>query len=64
MLTQATTDNQPQYDKNFIDLANQSGLQTYWLSNQGYLGEHDTPLTAIAKKVQIHSFLKRVLMIH
>jgi glucan phosphoethanolaminetransferase (alkaline phosphatase superfamily) len=59
MLTQATTDNQPQYDKNFIDLANQSGLQTYWLSNQGYLGEHDTPLTAIAKKSTDTFFLKK-----
>ena len=59
MFTQATTDSQPQYDKNFIDLANQSGFKTYWLSNQGYLGEHDTPLTAIAKKSSQTFFLKK-----
>ncbi|WP_407487517.1 phosphoethanolamine transferase [Acinetobacter baumannii] len=59
MLTQATTDSQPQYDKNFVDLANQSGFKTYWLSNQGYLGEHDTPITAIAKKSSQTFFLKK-----
>ena len=59
MFTQATTDSQPQYDKNFIDLANQSGFKTYWLSNQGYLGEHDTPITAIARKSSQTFFLKK-----
>lgn len=59
MLTQSTIDNQPQYDKNFIDLANQVGIETYWLSNQGFIGKYDTPITAIAKKSAHTFFLKK-----
>lgn len=49
MLTQANTDNwTPRYDRNIVDLANSAGMDTIWLSNQGFIGEHDTPISAIA----------------
>lgn len=46
------------YSLNFIDLFKQAGYQTYWLSNQGYLGYHDTPISAIAKQSHHTFFLK------
>ena len=39
---------QPNYSLNFVDLANSAGFKTIWLSNQGYIGRYDTPITAIA----------------
>lgn len=59
MLTLAETiDWSARYSLNLIDLAKSSGLTTYWLSNSGYLGEHDTPVTAIAKSSDVVNFLK------
>ncbi|HCT6818869.1 TPA: sulfatase-like hydrolase/transferase, partial [Morganella morganii] len=46
------------YTKSFIDLANSAGIETYWISNQGYIGTYDTPITAIAKNSQHKNFLK------
>lgn len=37
---------------NLIDLANIGGLDTYWFSNQGFMGEYDTPVTNLAKRSQ------------
>jgi glucan phosphoethanolaminetransferase (alkaline phosphatase superfamily) len=59
MLTQPKLNGQPQYDKNFIDLANLAGFETYWLSNQGFIGKYDTPITAIAKKSKHTFFIKK-----
>lgn len=42
---------------NIIDLANLAGFDTFWLSNQGYLGEWDTPITKIAKHSKNTYFL-------
>lgn len=59
MLTQP--DNQlwePHYGNNMIDLINSAQIKTYWLSNQGYLGEHDTPISAIAEKSNHQYFIK------
>lgn len=42
---------------NIIDLAKQSGSKTYWISNQGVVGNHDTPITAIAKHTDTQKFL-------
>lgn len=38
----------PNYSLTLIDLIKASGVKTYWISNQGFLGEFDTPITAIA----------------
>lgn len=58
MLTKADkTTWQPRYDLNIVDLANAAGLQTYWISNQGYLGKYDTPISAIGSKAQTTHFV-------
>jgi glucan phosphoethanolaminetransferase (alkaline phosphatase superfamily) len=41
---------------NIIDLANMAGFQTYWFSNQGSFGAHDTPITRIAKRANTTYF--------
>lgn len=47
----------PNYEFNLVDLINQAGISTYWISNQGYASKYDSPVTAIAKKSQYISFL-------
>ncbi|EPG9560430.1 phosphoethanolamine transferase [Morganella morganii] len=49
---------EPSYNLNLIDLINSSGMETYWVSNQGYLGYFDTPISAIAEKSKHTFFLK------
>lgn len=46
------------YALNLIDLVKSAGIKTYWLSNQGYLGQFDTPISAIANKSDYRLFLK------
>lgn len=46
------------YSKTIIGLANSAKIKTYWLSNQGYLGTHDTPISAIAQSSDDSEFLK------
>ncbi|AIL33358.1 phosphoethanolamine transferase [Basilea psittacipulmonis] len=46
-----------QLNNNFITLANTAGYQTYWASNQGFVGEHDSPISAIAKYSSQTEFL-------
>lgn len=49
MLTKPDTQKwAPNYALNLIELIKSAGLKTYWISNQGFLGEFDTPITAIA----------------
>ncbi len=43
------------YENSVITLANKAGFDTYWLSNQGYLGEYDTSTSIIANKAK-HTF--------
>ncbi|MGC7560994.1 phosphoethanolamine transferase [Pasteurella sp. PK-2025] len=50
---------QPKYEFSLIDLINAAGIQTYWLSNQGFLGEYDTPIAVLASKSQHIDFLKK-----
>ncbi|VGM95669.1 Putative phosphoethanolamine transferase ybiP [uncultured Avibacterium sp.] len=47
------------YRLNFIDLIKSAGIKTYWLSNQGYLGQYDTPISAIANKSDEKIFFTR-----
>lgn len=58
MLTKSDKKWQPNYNLNFIDLAKQAGIETYWLSNQGYIGEFDTPISVIAKRSSHAYFTK------
>lgn len=48
----------PNYGLNFIDLAQSAGFKTYWLSNQGFIGEYDTPVSFIAARSTIKKFMK------
>lgn len=51
-------DNKPQYQDNFVTLANRAGFQTWWFSNQGQIGEYDTTIASIAKRADEAHFLK------
>ncbi len=44
---------------NIITLANKAGFETYWLSNQGSIGFHDTPVAIIGKSSLHPYFLKK-----
>lgn len=60
MLTQANTDNwTPRYDRNIVDLANSAGMDTIWLSNQGFIGQYDTPVSAIAYHARTTKFASK-----
>jgi glucan phosphoethanolaminetransferase (alkaline phosphatase superfamily) len=45
------------YGLNIIDLANTAGFITHWISNQGVIGNHDTPVSSNAKKAHHSLFL-------
>ena len=50
---------QPDYSLNVVDLANAAGIKTHWISNQGYLGVWDTPVSAIGAKAKIQHFVNK-----
>ena len=50
---------EPNYDLSLVDLIKSAGLKTYWLSNQGFLGEYDTPVASLASKSDETIFLKK-----
>lgn len=45
-------------NNNIITLARKAGFYTYWLSNQGSLGVHDTPVASIGKHADQSLFLR------
>lgn len=49
-LTEANQYNTKTFNKSFsvLDIAKKAGYETYWFSNQGYVGSVDTPITLIA----------------
>ncbi|MFS1563504.1 MAG: phosphoethanolamine transferase [Candidatus Arsenophonus phytopathogenicus] len=47
------------YNFNIVDLANKSGFNTFWISNQGKLGSADTSITAIANRANKKIFIKQ-----
>ncbi|MGK9172417.1 sulfatase-like hydrolase/transferase [Yokenella regensburgei] len=49
----------PEYQNNFVTLANRAGFQTWWFSNQGQIGEYDTAIASIAKRADEVQFLKK-----
>ncbi|OOF71558.1 phosphoethanolamine transferase [Rodentibacter caecimuris] len=50
---------EPNYDLSLVDLIKSAGIKTYWLSNQGLLGEFDTPVSSLAAKSDETFFLKK-----
>ncbi len=53
-------DNKIQLQDNIITLAKKSGFYTWWISNQGYLGEFDTPISSIGKSADSSLFLQTI----
>ncbi|WP_297574672.1 sulfatase-like hydrolase/transferase [uncultured Campylobacter sp.] len=45
---------------NIVTLSTLAGYETYWLSNQGFMGQNDTPITKMAKNANHLFFLKSV----
>lgn len=39
-----------------IDLANQIGYSTYWISNQGFSGKNETPISVMASKTDFKAY--------
>lgn len=59
MLTKPDTSKwEGDYSHTLVDLIKSAGIKTYWLSNQGYLGNYDTPISSIANKSDEKLFLK------
>jgi len=50
---------QPQYQNSIITLANRAGFDTWWLSNQGQIGQYDTVISSIAHRAKNVHFLKQ-----
>ncbi len=46
-------------ENNIISLANKAKLDTYWVSNQGKLGKHETSTSAVALRSKHITFLKQ-----
>lgn len=46
------------YRYSLVDLVKSAGISTFWLSNHGYLGNFDTPISSIANKSDEKRFLK------
>lgn len=50
---------EPNYALSLVDLVKSAGIKTYWLSNQGFLGDFDTPVSSLAAKSDEVIFLKK-----
>lgn len=46
------------YENNIISLAKQAGFETFWISNQGLVGEWDTPMARLASLADHRKFMK------
>ncbi len=58
MLTRGDKKNwKPKFEYSLIDLANRSGIKTFWISNQGLSGKYDTPVSTIGFKANVTKFL-------
>lgn len=49
----------PDSGNNVVALAAKAGYSTWWISNQGKLGEHDTRISVIASDADHTVFLKK-----
>lgn len=52
------SDTEVAYGRNVVALARQAGFRTYWLSNQGYVGEYDSPSSRLAASADVVHFTK------
>lgn len=54
-LTEANYYNNKEFNRSvsIIDMAKKAGYKTYWFSNQGKIGIHDTPITMVAETCDI-----------
>ncbi|QCJ70587.1 hypothetical protein C9446_12430 [Providencia heimbachae] len=43
---------------NIVTLSNKANIHTYWLSNQGAIGENDSPIASIGKRANQSIFIK------
>jgi len=46
-------------NNNIITLANKAGFTTFWYSNQGSLGPHDTSVASFAKRANLFNFMQK-----
>lgn len=51
-------DTDVQYHNSLIPLANKLGMHTYWISNQGVIGQYDSAVTFLSVKAQHKFFLR------
>ncbi|QIM66473.1 hypothetical protein A4G16_03325 [Mannheimia granulomatis] len=59
MLTKPDTEKwEADYALTLIDLIKSAGVKSYWISNQGYLGNYDTPISSIGNKSDVRIFTK------
>ncbi|HBO23852.1 MAG TPA: hypothetical protein DD649_13330 [Providencia sp.] len=49
----------PKIGNNIMTLASKAGFDTYWLSNQGFVGEYDGSVAAIGRRANHSFFIKR-----
>lgn len=47
----------PDYNRSVVDLANRNGFRTVWISNQGAIGKHDTPISKVASQADFVYFV-------
>lgn len=54
-LTEKNQYNDLEFSKSFsiVDIAKKAGFKTYWFSNQGYMGDADTPITIVGQSSDI-----------
>lgn len=48
-----------QLNNNIVNLAKKIGYETYWISNQGRVGYHESPVSIIARNSNHNTFLKK-----
>ncbi len=46
------------YENNIISLAKQAGFETFWISNQGLVGEWDSPMASLSSLADHRKFMK------
>lgn len=50
---------EPRFDRNLIDLAKSAGIETFWISVQGFVGKWDTPISSIGSRADHAVFLNK-----
>lgn len=55
----ARENNKIKANNHIINLANNAGFHTYWISNQGVLGEYDTVASRVGFSAENHVFTKK-----